>query len=472
MVGIVSYGAYIPIYRMSRQILAQVWGGNAGKGERAVANFDEDTITMAVEACVDALGGEQQGADGLYFASTTPPYREKQCASIVAAALDFPVNTEFFTADFTNSFRSGTSALKIGYEQIKGKMAKKVVVAIADLRRPAPNSESEPSLGDGAAAFVLGDANVAAEIEGTYTTYSEFMDTWRREKDSFSRTWEDRFIMEEGYGAHFPRAIDGLLAKCKLTKGDFSKFVLYAPDMRRHAAMVNTLGLDPKKVQVPLFDSVGHTGCAYTPMMLVAALEEAKPGDRILVANYSDGADAFSLRITDEIEKIRNRRGIKQYLPSKYSLPNYGKYLIFRELMEFEAERRAADFSSLSHYWRERNQFLRFHGGKCKSCGTLQHPIQKVCAVCQTKDAYEEVRLSDTKGTIFSFAMDERAMVKDLPNVFVIVDLDGGGRYAGVLTDRIPEKVKVGMKVEMTLRNLHDGAGFHNYSWKARPVRA
>jgi hydroxymethylglutaryl-CoA synthase len=205
--------------------------------------------------------------------------------------------------------------------------------------------------------------------------------------------------------------------------------------------------------------------------MLVAALEEAKPGDRILVANYSDGADAFSLKVTDEIEKIRNRRGIKGYLKSKYAFPNYGKYIIFRDLMEFEAERRA-DFSALSHYMRERNQFLRFHGGRCKTCGTLQHPIQRVCAVCQTKDNYDEVRLAETTGTIFSFAMDERAMVKDLPNVFVIVDLDGGGRYAGVLTDRIPSEVKVGMKVEMTLRNQHDGAGFHNYSWKARPVRA
>jgi len=139
--------------------------------------------------------------------------------------------------------------------------------------------------------------------------------------------------------------------------------------------------------------------------------------------------------------------------------------------MEWEAERRPPDVSSLSSLWRERNQFLRFHGGRCRSCSTIQHPIQRVCAVCQTKDDYEEVRLSDKKGTIFSFAMDERAMVKDLPNVSCVIDLEGGGRYVGVLTDREPEKVRVGMKVEMTLRNLHDGSGIHNYCWKPRPVR-
>jgi 3-hydroxy-3-methylglutaryl CoA synthase len=471
MVGIISYGAYIPIYRMSRELLGQVWGSAAGRGEKAVANFDEDTITMAVEACIDALGGMERQADGLYFASTTPPYREKQCASIIAAGLDFPVDREFFTADFTNSLRAGTSALKAGTEAVKSGTANKVIVATADCRLPAPNSGSEPLFGDGAAAFILGNAGVAAEIEGTYTIYSEFMDGWRKEKDTYLLSWEDRFIYEEGYEKHLPRAIKGLMTKHDLTQEDFSRFVLYAPDARRHTAMIKRLGLDPKKVQEPLFDRVGQTGCALAPMMLVAALEEAKPGDRILLANYSDGADAFSLKVTEQIEKIKDRRGIKGHLDSKLMLSTYGKYLLFRDLMQWEAERRPPDVSSLTSLWRDRNQFLRFHGGKCRHCGTLQHPIQRVCAVCQTKDDYEEVRLSDKQGTILSFAMDQRAMVKDLPNVSCVIDLDGGGRYVGVLTDREPEKVSLGMKVEMTLRNLHDGSGLHNYCWKPRPVR-
>ena len=472
MAGIVSYGAYIPIYRMSRELLAQVWGSASGKGEKAVANFDEDTITMALEASIDALTGMEYQADGLYFASTTAPYREKQCASIIAAALDFPTDKEFFTADFTNSLRAGTSAIKAGYEAIKSGLAKRVIVAASDCRIPAPNSEYESLFGDGAAAFILGNTDVAVEIEGIYSSYSEFMDTWRREKDTYLLTWEDRFIFEEGYEKHLPQAIEGLIAKYKLTKEDFSKFVFYAPDARRHAAMARRLGLEPKKVQEPLFDQVGQTGCAVAPMLLVAALEEAKPGDRILLANYSDGADAFTLKVNDNIEKMKYRRGIKRYLESKLMLSNYGRYLRFRELMEWEAERRPADISSLSSLWRERNQFLRFHGGKCRRCGTVQHPIQRVCAVCQSKDDYDEVKLSDKKGTIFSFALDERAMVKDLPNVSCIIDLDGGGRYVGVLTDRDAENVQVGMRVEMTLRNLHDGSGLHNYCWKPRPLRA
>ncbi|MDZ4247149.1 MAG: Zn-ribbon domain-containing OB-fold protein, partial [Dehalococcoidia bacterium] len=129
------------------------------------------------------------------------------------------------------------------------------------------------------------------------------------------------------------------------------------------------------------------------------------------------------------------------------------------------------DTSALTVLWRERNQILRFHGSKCNVCGTIQYPLQRVCAQCQAKDDYEEIRLADKIGDLFTFSMDVRAMVKDLPNVMAIVDFEIGGRFYCILTDRDPDKVEVGMKVEMTFRNLHDGSGIHNYYWKARPIR-
>ena len=110
MIGITSYGAYIPVYRLSRDEIARAWGTTAMGGEKAVANSDEDSLTMAVEAVIDCLNGlDRQKIDGLYFASTTPPYREKQCASILSCAID--LSREIFTADFCNSLRAGISAL-------------------------------------------------------------------------------------------------------------------------------------------------------------------------------------------------------------------------------------------------------------------------------------------------------------------------------------------------------------------------
>ncbi|MDP6511066.1 MAG: 3-hydroxy-3-methylglutaryl CoA synthase, partial [Dehalococcoidia bacterium] len=75
MVGITSFGAYVPLFRMPRAEIARAWGIAAlGEGERAVRNYDEDSLTMAVEACQDCLRGvERSGVDGLFMATTTAP---------------------------------------------------------------------------------------------------------------------------------------------------------------------------------------------------------------------------------------------------------------------------------------------------------------------------------------------------------------------------------------------------------------
>jgi len=88
MIGITSYGAYIPVYRLSRAEIARAWGKPAAQGEKAVANYDEDSLTMAVAATSDCLRGmEPKSFDGLYFVSTTSPYMEKQAAAVISAAL-------------------------------------------------------------------------------------------------------------------------------------------------------------------------------------------------------------------------------------------------------------------------------------------------------------------------------------------------------------------------------------------------
>jgi 3-hydroxy-3-methylglutaryl CoA synthase len=178
-------------------MIAQVWGGKGGKGERAVANFDEDSITMAVEAGRQCLKGmDKSFVSGLFFASSTPPYKEKQSASIIAAALD--LREDIFTADITDSLRSGTIALKAALDMVKSGSARSALVTAADCRLAAPNSSIEPFFGDGAAAFLVGEDKVAVEVEGSYYLASEFLDFWRLENDKSVRTWEDRFMREEG----------------------------------------------------------------------------------------------------------------------------------------------------------------------------------------------------------------------------------------------------------------------------------
>lgn len=437
-----------------------------------MANWDEDSITMAVEAAINCIDGrERRLIDGLYLATTTPPYREKQCASIVAAALDLRQNIH--TLDVTGSLRSGTIALAAAADAIKAGSARQILVVAADSRLSAPNSELESTLGDGAAAFLLGDSDIAASVEGSYSLSSEFIDTWRIEQDAFLRTWEDRFVITHGYQDHLRRAALELMKQHRLASKDFAKAIFYAPSSRRHAEMARSLDFDPKtQVQDSLFSTVGNTGTAFAPMMLAAALEEAQPGQKFLLVNYGDGADAFILESREPITKLRDRRGIAAHLTSKMILPNYETYLRFRNLVGQEADLRPPFRTSLPVLWRERKQVFSLYGSRCKRCGTIHIPMQRVCGACQAKDDYEEVRLSDRKGKVFTYSMDERANVIDLPNVLCIIDLEGGGRFYSVMTDRDPAKIEIGMPVELTFRKINTALGVHNYFWKCRPIRA
>jgi len=473
MVGITSYGAYIPIYRLNSETLAQVWGGGKMPGEKAVANWDEDSLTMATEAGIDCLNGTAPSdIDGLYFATTTPVYREKQNASIIAKVLD--LRRDVVTMDITNSLRGGASAIRAATDAIKAGSAKKCMVAAADCRVPPPDSSFEPLFGDGAAALLFGDSDIAVEIEGSHTVSSEFMDFWRLENDAYVQTWEDRFVITHGYLEHLVEVVSGLFKKYDLSPKDFNKAVFYAYDQRRHAELVRKLGFDIKtQVQDPLLTTVGNTGTASSLMMLVSALEGAKPGDRILFTSYGDGADAFILRVTDQIEKVRERRGIQRHLASKMMLPNYGKYLHFRDLMEWETERQPPEYAALTMSWRDRDWVLSCKGQKCRHCGGIQIPWQRVCSWCQAKDEFDEIPLSDKKGALFSYSLDNLAVFNpDRPNVIAVVDLDGGGRFYTTVTDRDPEKLSPDMPVELTFRRVHDAKGIHNYFWKCRPIRA
>jgi uncharacterized OB-fold protein len=177
-------------------------------------------------------------------------------------------------------------------------------------------------------------------------------------------------------------------------------------------------------------------------------------------------------KVTEQIEKIRDRRGIKGNLASKRQISSYQKYLIWRELVPVSPMARPEIAqTSVSAMWRERDMNIALHAVRCKSCGAQQYPPQRVCVKCHAKDNFEEVRISDKKATLFSFTHDNLALSTDPPTTVTSVDLEGGGRAAFDMTDRDPEEVKVGMPLEFAFRRLYYDRGINNYWWKVRPVR-
>ncbi len=474
MAGIASYGAYIPFYRLSRAEIARAWGGGGTAGERAVANYDEDSLTMAVAAARDCLAGiDRACVQGLDFASTTAPYKEKQSAALIAAVLGLPPGT--VTMDFSGSLRSGTNALKAALDAVMSGSAKGVLVCAADTRLGYPAGQAEMSFGDGAAALLVSASDTVAEVTRFESTYHEIQDVWRSDRDTFVRSAEERFSMDEGYVRVMTSALSATLKKHQLAETDIAHVAINAPNLRQLKAVAKKVGVDDKCRHLEAMHAgVGDTGCAQSLMGLVGALEQASPGDTILLGSYGNGCDTAVLETTELIAGLSDRRGIKGHLASKTSLPNYNQYLRFRDLIITQPPARPAleiRMPSPAAQWREAPWELRLTGTRCTRCGTPQYPPQRVCVQCQAKDEMEPYSFQDVPAKVFSFSHDYVMETIDPPVTVVFVDFEGGGRVMCDMTDRDPAAIEVGQPLEFTFRRLYYVGGIYNYWWKCRPPR-
>ncbi len=467
MVGIAAFGAYVPRYRLG----ASTDGWNS-RTERAVANFDEDSVSMAVAAGLDCLAGrDRQLIDGLLFATTTPPYAEKGCASIIATALD--LRRDIFTADITDVLRAGTTALKQALDSVAAGSAGQVLVIASDNRQGAPKGEAERNSGDGAAAFIISSDGVIAEHEGAYSISENMMDVWRSAGDQFVRSWEDRFAIEEGLERILGDAIAGFMKRQSISARDVGKLALYAPDGRRHAQLARQLGFAPEQLQDAMFGRLGNTGAAFVPMLLASALEDATPGQLVVAASYGDGSDVIGFRATTQAGNGRAANGVSGYLNSGKTLDSYETYARWRDvwLTDAASRRPQAQSPSVSALWREGDRNIRFYGATCNQCDFVQYPPQRVCVNCRARDDSTPLRLSDRPGSVFTYSMDYLAGTTDTPLVIAVVDFDGGGRALCMITDRELDEIQVGMPVKMSFRKLRVVNGIHNYYWKAVPQR-
>jgi hydroxymethylglutaryl-CoA synthase len=473
MTGITSFGAYIPFYRLAHKEIARAWGGRAGDGERAVANVDEDSITMAVEAVRDLLAGaEGSEVDSLMFATTTSPYAEKQASALIATAAD--LRNDVRTADYTSSLRSATTAILAAADSVAAGSASNVIVTAADTRLAPPKSANERIFGDAASAIGVGRDKVIASLIANHSTVDEMTDFWRKDDDRFVAGWEERFAITQGYQRVVRQTVSELFERTAIGPSEVSKAIFYAPDPGTLASTAKSLGLKAEQVPDHLFSTVGNTGTAMPLLVLSSVLETANAGEKLLVVGYGSGCDALLLEVTDEIKNSRSlegRKGVTGHLASKGSLDSYERYAKFRELIDTDAARRQAPSASAPLIWRRRDDIYRLHGYRCLSCGKIQYPRQRVCITCQTRDNFESVRLADKQATLFTFTVDFLNADPDPPSVMTVVDFDGGGRAYLMMTDRNPTDVKIGQSVEMTFRRLYEAEGFTNYYWKCRPLR-
>ncbi len=467
MIGITSIGAYVPAWRLDKSAIARHF-----RGEKSVANFDEDAITMAVAAGMNALDDATRKDIGvLYFASASSPYSEKMAATLIGSALDLPRTVR--TVDISHSTRGGTAAIFAAMDSIKAGSAKKAMVVASDMRRAKPGSNHEQNFGDGAASLVIGDTDVAVAILDSYSVSHEIMDMWKGEREDYVRSWETRFYITQGYMRAVAEAINGLLKKTGIKPSDIAKAVIYDPDGRSGAALAASMGFNPKsQLQDTFFMAMGNTGTPYSLQMLIGALDGAKAGDKILLASYGNGSDAFLLEVTDNISTLKNTDIMKKLLESKKQVPDYITYLKWREIVDANPQHaRPTPVASATNLFREHEGIIPFHGQKCQECNHIEWPPQRICSKCQTKDKFEPVRLSDKKAALFAHSKDMITSSLDVPLIYSVINFEGGGRMITTVTDKEVKDIHNGMALEMTFRKLFCTEGHTNYFWKATPIR-
>ncbi|SPD73596.1 conserved hypothetical protein [uncultured Desulfobacterium sp.] len=467
MIGITSIGAYVPTWRLDKGAIARQF-----RGEKAVANFDEDAITMAVAAGMSALDDAIRKEIGaLYFACASSPYREKTAATLIGYAIDLP--REIRAVDIAHSTRGGTAAILAAMDSVKAGSAKKAMVIASDMRRAKPNSNHEPNFGDGAASLVIGDTDVAVSILDSYSVSNEMMDMWKGESEDYVRSWETRFYISMGYMNTVGEAIRGLMKKTGLKPQDIAKAVIYSPDGRSVAGLAQSVGLNPKtQLQDDLFMQMGNTGTPYCLQLLAAAMENVKPGDNILLASYGNGADAILLQATDNIAKLRNKDLMRRLLESKKQVPDYVTYLRWRGHLDSAPQHvRPTPIVSAADLWRVQEGVTPFHGQKCTECGHIEWPPQRVCTKCQALDKSEPVRLSDKRARLFTHSKDMITDQFDIPMIYSVINFEGGGRMITTITDKDVKEIHNGMDLEMTYRRKFCTEGHTMYMWKAMPIR-
>lgn len=337
-VGIVSYGAYIPKYRIKAEEIAKVWNGNAEsiKGglkvyEKSVPAMDEDVATIAVEAARNAfrrIDVDAVRVGAIYTGSESHPYAVKPTSTIVAEAIG--ATPDMTAADFEFACKAGTAAVQVCMGLVGSGMIDLGLAIGADVSQGAPNDALEYTAAAGGAAMLIGrnKDELIAEIEDTYSFTTDTPDFWRREGQPYPRHG-GRFTGDPGYFRHVTSGAKGLMAKMGTKPSDYDYAVFHQPNGKFPERAAKMLGFSMEQIKPGLVvPRLGNTYSGASMIGLAATLDIAKPGDRIFVTSYGSGAgsDAFSITVTDKIKEVQGKAPSVEKLLSNPIYLDYGKY--------------------------------------------------------------------------------------------------------------------------------------------------
>jgi hydroxymethylglutaryl-CoA synthase len=481
MPGIAAWGACIPRLRVARETIAEAmgWlkqpGDRAARGARSACNWDEDSLTLAVEAAADALpeAAGRREIGRVTLASTTFPFADRSQSALLATALGLP--GEVRTSDEAGSQRGGTAALAQALAESAAPGARPALVVAADRRLARAGSPQELAYGHGAAAMVVGADEGVAVLLGARHRMADFVDHYRGAGEAFDYALEERWVREAGWQALVPPTLRELLRELQVDPATVAHFVV-GGDIDNARRLAAAVGLPAASVADPLESDCGDTGCGHVLLVLAGALERARPGELILVAGFGQGVDALLFRATTELARRRPPRGVAGCLAARRDEPSYTRFVAHCGLLQVESGLRAErdNRTSQSVLWRKHEEISAFTGGRCRACGSIQFPRARVCVNpgCRKTDTQDPHRLAESRGRVKTFTEDWLAYTPRPPLIYGNVAFEEGGNAFIEFADFECGEVAVGTPVRFVFRvkDVDPRRGFRRYFWKAAPA--
>lgn len=346
-IGIVSYGAHIPRYRIKTGDIAKAWGkdpktisGGLNIFEKTVPSPDQDVATISVEAARAALTRcniNPQDIGAIYVGSESHPYAVKPTGTIVGEAIG--ATPVLKVADYEFACKAGTAAIQTCMAMVKADMIEYGLAIGADTSQAAPGDALEYAASAGGAAFLIGKEDVIAIINETCSFTTDTPDFWRREGSRYP-AHGGRFTGGPAYFRHIISNAQILLEKIGTKPSDYNYAIFHQPNGKFPQKVAKMLGFTSEQVKQGLLcPYVGNTYSGATMIGLASVLDIAKPGDRIFLTSYGSGAgsDAFDFTVTDQIKKLeRNKALLMSQMIENKEYIDYATYAKFRDLLQLE----------------------------------------------------------------------------------------------------------------------------------------
>jgi 3-hydroxy-3-methylglutaryl CoA synthase/uncharacterized OB-fold protein len=462
-----SIGVCLPVLRFERAAAAASlrWSGLAAPraGHRAVAGWDEDAVTAAVEAARRALAPGQR-PDEVVFASTSAPFYDRLHASLLVDALH--LSERCATADVSGSRRCAVSALLRAL-----RTTDTTLVAAGEKRPTKAGSVSHLAWGDGGAAAATAERGFL-RLRGSASFAHEFVDLYSSREHPFPYASEERFVRDTAVEHVLAPALQAALAAAGVTAAEIGHAVVPEPVPATYRPLAARLGLKAPNHAETVQGAAGDLGAAHPLFGLALAVEAAAVGDLILLAGFGSGCDALVLEMT---ALPPQPPGAAEALRRGMVLKDYARFLSLSGNLELdwgprsETEQKTAA-PVLERYGRS---MLGFIGGR-DSTGNVQFPKTRVPVNPDADKAVPlaDVRLADEPARVRSITADRLNFTPDPPFNFGLVQFANGARVLMEFCDAPPGTLAVGDEVRMRFRikALDRRRGFRTYFWKASPA--